>query len=226
MMAMSAGLLPDAGTMLHAFGPWVLLGIAVLLFIESGVLFPFLPGDSLLVTAAILAPQLGIEPWQVVLVGIPAAVLGDQAGYWLGQRFGRRLFRPDARVLKTSRLEETEHFFTRYGAISLVLGRFVPIVRTYVPLVAGAVRLHRGRFFAWNVVGAVLWVTGMTGIGLALGGIPFVVNNIDTLMILMIVIPTLPVAIGALRRYLKARSSGASEAAPAATTPAELSERR
>ena len=199
------GLLPDASSMLHAFGPWVLAGIALLIFIESGVLFPFLPGDSLLVTAAILAGPLGIQPWQVLLVGIPAAVLGDQVGYVLGKRFGRRLFRDDARVLRTSRLVETERFFERYGPLSLVLGRFVPIVRTYVPLVAGTASLPYRRFLPWNAIGAVAWVCGMTAIGLLLGGIPGVVDNIDLLMIAIVVVSVVPVAIGGVRGMLRAR---------------------
>ncbi|KJL33417.1 Inner membrane protein YqjA [Microbacterium azadirachtae] len=200
-----ADLLPDASSMLHAFGPWVLAGVALLIFIESGVLFPFLPGDSLLVTAAILAGPLGIQPWQVILVGVPAAVLGDQVGYVLGKRYGRRLFRDDARVLRTSRLVETERFFERYGTLSLVLGRFVPIVRTYVPLVAGTARLPYRRFLPWNAIGAVAWVCGMTAIGLLLGGIPGIVDNIDLLMIAIIVVSVAPVAIGGVRGMIRAR---------------------
>lgn len=212
-----AGLLPDASSMLHAFGPWVLAGVALLIFIESGVLFPFLPGDSLLVTAAILAGPLGIQPWQVILVGIPAAVLGDQVGYVLGKRYGRRLFRDDARVLRTSRLVETERFFERYGPLSLVLGRFVPIVRTYVPLVAGTARLPYRRFLPWNAIGAVAWVCGMTAIGLLLGGIPGVVDNIDLLMIAIVVVSVAPVAIGGVRGMVRARRQR--EAAAIASDP-------
>ncbi|SFR52671.1 membrane-associated protein [Microbacterium azadirachtae] len=208
-----AALLPDASSMLHAFGPWVLAGIALLIFIESGVLFPFLPGDSLLVTAAILAGPLGIQPWQVILVGIPAAVLGDQVGYVLGTRYGRRLFRDDARVLRTSRLAETERFFERFGALSLVLGRFVPIVRTYVPLVAGTVRLPYRRFLLWNAIGAVAWVCGMTGIGLLVGGLPGVVDNIDLLMIAIIVVSVAPVAITGMRGMVRARRQQGEDAA-------------
>lgn len=215
-----AGIIPDAASMLHAFGPWVLAGIALLLFIESGVLFPFLPGDSLLVTAAILAGPLGIQPWQVLLVGIPAAFAGDQVGYALGHRFGRRLFRDDARVLKTSRLEETERFFAKYGGVSLVLGRFVPIVRTYVPLVAGAARLPYRRFLLWNVLGGVLWVTVMTAIGLLLGGIPGVVDNIDLLMIVIVVISVVPVVISGARGVLRRRRAAPADPA----TPADDAE--
>lgn len=197
----TASVLPDATAILHAFGPWVLLGIALIIFIESGVLFPFLPGDSLLVTAAVLADPLGIQPWQVLLVGIPAAILGDQTGYWLGRRFGRRMFKDGARVLRPERLHDAESFFNKYGGASLVLGRFVPIVRTYIPVAAGTAHMPYRRFLLWNTTGATLWVVGMTAIGLALGGIPFVVNNIDVLMIVVVLVSVLPVIIAVIRRW-------------------------
>lgn len=204
----------DASSWLHAFGPWVLVGIAVVVFIESGLLFPFLPGDSLLITAAILAPTLGIQVWQIVVVAIVAAFLGDQAGFWLGKRFGRRLFKPDARVLKTERLEAAEAFFARYGGPSLVLGRFVPFVRTYVPLSAGIANMRYRRFLLWNALGGVSWVLVMVLVGVLLGGIPFVANNIDVLMIVVVALSVAPIVIGALRRR-RARSR---EKAPAPVT--------
>jgi membrane protein DedA with SNARE-associated domain len=203
----------DASSLLHSFGPWVLLGIGIVVFIESGVLFPFLPGDSLLVTAAILATPLGIAPWQIIVVGILAAVAGDQVGYWLGREFGRRLFRDDARLLKTSHLREAEAFFTKYGALSLVLGRFVPVVRTYVPLAAGTADLHWRRFTLWNVVGAATWVVVMTMVGVLLGGIPFVADHIDVLAIVIVVVSVLPVLIGALRTRQKRRAAARRERA-------------
>lgn len=190
----------DASTWLHAFGPWVLAGIAVVVFIESGLLFPFLPGDSLLITAAILAPHLGIQPWQVAVVAAIAAFAGDQAGYWLGKRFGRRLFKPDARILKTERLEQAEAFFARYGGLSLVVGRFVPFVRTYVPLAAGIAAMRYPRFLVWNALGGVSWTVVMVLLGVLLGGIPFVTNNIDALMIVIVIVSVLPIAIHALRQ--------------------------
>jgi membrane-associated protein len=190
----------DASSWLHAFGPWVLIGIAVVVFIESGLLFPFLPGDSLLITAAILAPHLGIQAWQVAVVAAIAAFAGDQAGYWLGKRFGRGLFKPDARVLKTERLAQAEAFFTRYGGVSLVVGRFVPFVRTYVPLAAGIAAMRYPRFLLWNALGGVSWTVVMVVIGVLLGGIPFVTNNIDVLMVVIVVVSVLPIAIHALRQ--------------------------
>lgn len=196
----------DAGSVLHAFGPSVLAGIAVLIFIESGVLFPFLPGDSLLVTAAITSAALGIAPWQVAVVASIAAVAGDQVGYWIGRRFGRRLFRAGARVLTTARLDEAEAFFTRWGGLSLVLGRFVPVVRTYVPLAAGTADMHYRRFILWNVVGAVGWACGLTVVGVLLGGIPFVAHNIDVLMIVVVIVSILPILIGVVRKRASSRT--------------------
>jgi membrane protein DedA with SNARE-associated domain len=196
----------DAGSVLHAFGPSVLAGIAVLIFIESGVLFPFLPGDSLLVTAAITSAALGIAPWQVAVVASIAAVAGDQVGYWIGRRFGRRLFRAGARVLTTARLDEAEAFFTRWGGLSLVLGRFVPVVRTYVPLAAGTADMHYRRFILWNVVGAVGWASGLTVVGVLLGGIPFVAHNIDVLMIVVVIVSILPILIGVVRKRARSRT--------------------
>lgn len=197
----------DPATLLPALGPWVLLGVAVIIFIESGVLFPFLPGDSLLVTAAILAPQLGLSPWLIAIVAILAAIAGDQVGYVLGRRFGPRLFKPDARLLKTSRLREAENFFARYGPVSLVLGRFVPIVRTYVPLAAGTASLRYHRFLWWNVLGALAWVVGLTVAGVFLGGIPLIAKNIDILMIVIVLVSVAPILVSALIRWQRSKRS-------------------
>lgn len=205
-MTVSAAIaLFDPAALLQGFGPWVLLGIAGIVFIESGVLFPFLPGDSLLIAAAILAPTLGIHPWQVVVVASLAAFAGDQTGYWLGSRYGRRLFKPDARVLKTSHLEQAQAFFTRWGGPSLVLGRFVPVVRTYVPLAAGMARMRYRRFLLWNAVGGVSWSAVMVLVGVLLGGIPFVVHNIDIIMVIAVAASVVPIGISLLRRRAAVR---------------------
>ena len=204
----ASGLLDPAG-LLHSFGPWALLGVAVVVFIESGVLFPFLPGDSLLVTAAIIGPSLGLSPWAVAVVAAVAAVAGDQAGYTLGRRFGRRLFTPDARVLRTSRLEEAERFFHRYGPVALVLGRFVPVVRTYVPLAAGVAALSYRWFVGWNVLGGVLWAFGLTLVGVLLGDVPLVAGHVDVLAIVLVALSVVPIAISAWLRWRRARSAAA-----------------
>lgn len=195
--------LSDPAALLQGFGGWALFGLGLCLFIESGVLFPFLPGDSLLVTAAILRDELGISVWQILVLGIICAFLGDQVGYYLGHRFGRRLFKPDARILKTKHLEEAEAFFARYGAVSLILGRFVPIVRTYVPLSAGIAAMPYRKFVTVNAIGAVSWVVLMTFVGVALGRIPGIAHSIDLIMILIIFISVLPIIISGLMKRKK-----------------------
>ena len=219
--ALSTAIPLSAGPLLHALGPWALAGIAVMIFIESGVLFPFLPGDSLILTAVLLHVQLNLSPVAIAGVAFVAAVAGDQAGYWLGHRFGRRFFRDDARVLTTARLREAERFFDRYGALSLVLARFVPIVRTYVPLVAGTARLRYRRFIVWSVAGALLWVLGLTLVAVWLGGIPFVARNIDVLAVVVVVVSLTPIVAAGLRRRHNTAREGDDEAVPAeaATQP-------
>jgi len=130
----------DPAGLLEGLGPAALGVIAAMVFIESGVLFPFLPGDSLLFTAGLLHEQLHVTLPVLIGVVTAAAVAGDQVGYLLGRKFGRRWFTDDARVLKTAHLRRTEEFFDRHGGPAVVLARFVPVVRTFAPLTAGAAR--------------------------------------------------------------------------------------
>ncbi|WP_291314512.1 DedA family protein [Corynebacterium sp. UBA2622] len=200
--------LMDAGTLLAGFGPYVLAGLAVVVFIESGVLFPFLPGDSLLVTAAILRGELNLSVWQLVVVAIIAAVLGDQVGFYLGRTFGRRLFKDDARILRTDRLVAAEEFFAKHGPLALVLGRFVPIVRTYVPFAAGTADMNYRNFVGWNVTGAIGWVGLMVAVGVLLGGIPGVADSIDMIAIIIVLISVLPMVISWLNNRRKGKKQG------------------
>ncbi|MDO4919133.1 DedA family protein [Kocuria sp.] len=181
--------------LLEQLGPWALAGMSVIVFIESGLLFPFLPGDSLLFTGGLLHQALHVPLWLMVLVPFVAAVAGDQVGYWLGHRFGRRFFRDDARFLKTKYLAQTEEFFRKYGGRSIVLARFVPIVRTYVPLVAGAARHPYREFVGWNVLGGFLWVTVMVVAGSLLGGVPLIRDHVDLIAILIVLLSLIPVGI-------------------------------
>lgn len=195
----------DVQSLLEGVGPWALVLIAVFVFIESGLLFPFLPGDSLLVTAGLAHESLGLSVPVIALVAFVAAAAGDQVGYLLGERFGSRLFKEDARILKTSRLRETEAFFEKYGGRALVLGRFVPVVRTYVPLAAGSARYPYRRFLPWNLVGAFLWAVGVTVVGSLLSGVPFITDNIDVLLTVIVLVSVLPVIIGQVRKRILAR---------------------
>ena len=202
-------MITDPEALLLGFGPAVLVGLAAVVFVESGLLFPFLPGDSLLFTAGLLASS-GVlhEPvWAVVLTAFIAAAAGDQAGYWLGHRFGRRLFKPEAHVLKTRHLDQAEAFFTRYGGPALVLGRFVPIVRTYVPLAAGTSLYRYRTFLVWNLTGAATWTVTVSVLGVVLGRIEFVRTHIDVLALLVVAVSVLPVVIAAVRRLRRDRRS-------------------
>src|ERR1700712_2617479 len=192
----------DPQAFLTGLGPAVLIGMAVMVFIESGLLFPFLPGDSLLFTAGLLAASnvIHVPVWLVILVAFVAAASGDQVGYFLGHRFGRRWFKPDARVLKSRYLDEAEKFFAKYGGPALILGRFVPVVRTYIPLAAGTAKFHYRKFLAWNLTGAALWTIAVTTLGVILGKIPFVRDHIDVLAILIVLVSVLPIAISAFVR--------------------------
>ncbi|MGN6446865.1 DedA family protein [Amnibacterium sp.] len=199
-------------SLLEGVGPWALLVIAGFVFIESGLLFPFLPGDSLLVTAGLIHHQLGLTLPIIIAVAFVAAAAGDQVGYLLGTWFGPRLFKDDARILKTSRLRETEAFFAKFGGRALVLGRFVPIIRTYVPLAAGSARYPYRRFLPWNLAGAFLWVVLVTVVGSLLGGVPFIVNNIDVLLTVVVVVSVLPIVIDQVRKRVRARRAADAEA--------------
>ena len=208
-------LLFDPEALLPALGPWALAGISIMIFIESGVLFPFLPGDSLLFTAGLLHEALGLQVWTIALCAFVAAFLGDQVGYLLGNRFGRRWFTPDARILKTAHLEKAEAFFAKYGGVSLILGRFVPIVRTYVPLAAGTAGYRYPKFLLFNVVGAFVWAVGMVVLGSLLGGIPLIRDHVDVWAIVLVLLSVTPVLIAGLRSVLRARRERAATDAAA-----------
>lgn len=189
----------DPTPYLQQAGPWALVLIAAIILIETGLLFPFLPGDSLIFVAAMLAPSLGLPLWAVMVTIAAAAIVGDSLGYTIGRRIGRRLFREDARVFKLAYLERAEQFFERYGAQSLVLARFVPIVRTFVPPVVGAAEMPYRKFLLWNVIGGVLWTVVFSVAGHFLGQVPVIADNVELIAIGLVVLSVVPIAIGFLR---------------------------
>lgn len=201
--------------MLIALGPYVLGITCLIVFIESGVLFPFLPGDSLIFTAGLLHDKLGLNLWVLMFSVFLCALAGDHVGYFLGRRFGRKLFKDNARVLKTEHLRSAEAFFEKYGGAALVMGRFVPIVRTYTPLAAGIAKFHYPRYLRWDLLGASLWGLGLTFLGSRLGGIDWITNNIEVLAMVIIFVSLLPVMIKGLQGYMKKRRGVAAAAATA-----------
>ncbi|MDQ1574966.1 MAG: rane-associated protein [Microbacteriaceae bacterium] len=194
----SGGLL-DPTALLTGSGPYVLAIIIAFIFIETGLLFPFLPGDSLIFTAALLTTRLMI-PLPVLIIAVAAAaIVGDSVGYAIGRRFGRKLFKPDARILKTKYIDRADEFFARYGPQSLVLARFVPIVRTYVPPVVGMSTMPYRRFLLWNVIGGVAWGVIFAIAGFYLGKIPVIANNVDVIAVGIVILSLVPIGITVVR---------------------------
>ena len=189
-----------------------LIGLLAMVFAESGLLIGFfLPGDSLLFTAGLLVAggTLHVPLWLVCLLASAAAVAGDQFGYVFGRRFGPGLFRrPDSRLFRQQNLTRARAFFDRYGARSIILARFVPIVRTFTPIVAGASRMHYRSFLVCNVAGGLLWATGVTILGYFLGQVAFVRSNIEFILVGIVVLSVLPIGAELLRARHRARPPG------------------
>ncbi|MFE9606081.1 DedA family protein [Streptomyces hokutonensis] len=214
----------DPNTMLDRFGIW---GLLLVVFAESGLLIGFfLPGDSLLFTCGLLitAGTLDFPLWAAVALICVAAILGDQAGYLFGKKVGPSLFsRPDSRLFKQENVVKAHEFFEKYGPKSLVLARFVPIVRTFTPIIAGVSGMKYRSFLTFNIIGGVLWGAGVTLLGSWLGNIDFVHKNIEAILILIVFVSVIPIVIEFLRARSKAKKTpqGRQEqhADPAETQP-------
>ena len=203
------------------FGTWALVGLLVVIFVESGVLFPVLPGDTLLFVAGMLAAgtaaagQAEFQLWQL-LVFIPiAAILGGQVGYFIGRYLGTAMFKPDARVLKQRYLDEAHAFFEERGPFAIVLARFVPIVRTLAPITAGAARMSYGVFTLFNVIGAVVWGVGLTLLGYGLGQFEIIQKLLEPIFILIALASVSPMIYEWYKRRRAARKAS-EEPAPEA----------
>jgi membrane-associated protein len=206
--AVDLGSVLDPSALLTAAGPWVLVVLAAMVFIETGLLFPFLPGDSLLFTAGLLSLRLGLPVPLLVGIAAVAAILGDQTGYLIGRRLGGRLFRPGARIFKPQYRDRADEFFDRYGARALVLARFVPIVRTFLPPVVGASSLPYRKFVLWNAIGGVAWTLILVLAGFWLGRIPVIANNVDLIAVLIVAVSVLPIVVSLVRRRRTAAVEG------------------
>jgi membrane-associated protein len=196
----------DPDYLIQTFG---LIGILTIVFAESGLLIGFfLPGDSLLFTTGLLVTSdkyLHYPLWLVCVLVVFAAVLGDQVGYLFGRKVGPTLFRrPDSRLFKQENVEKAHEFFERHGPKSLVLARFVPIVRTFTPIIAGVSRMNYRQFLTYNVIGGTLWGAGVTVLGALLGKIDFVNQHIELILILIVLISVVPIVIEYRRAKRKA----------------------
>jgi membrane-associated protein len=184
------------------YGVWIYAALFIIIFAETGlVLTPFLPGDSLLFAAGALAATGALDVWLLLGLLMAAAILGDAVNYSIGRYVGPRVFRGEsqtgfwARALNREHLHRAHDFFERYGGNAIVLGRFAPIIRTFVPFVAGAVSMTYSRFAFYNISGAILWVGLCVGTGFAFGNVPIVKNNFSIVALVIVALSLIPMAI-------------------------------
>jgi len=191
---------------IDTYGAWTYGILFAIIFCETGlVILPFLPGDSLLFAAGAFAAAGVLDPWWMFILLSVAAILGDSVNYWVGERIGHRAFEPGRyRFLKPAYLEKTHKFYEKYGGKTIVIARFVPIVRTFAPFLAGVGTMSYRYFITYNVVGAVLWTGLFVGGGYFFGNLPFVKNNFSLVILAIIILSILPGVI----EYFRARHDG------------------
>jgi membrane-associated protein len=196
---------------IQTYGTWTYLLLFLIIFMETGfVVTPFLPGDSLLFAAGTFAsPALG-SPLNIFAVWILlcfAAVLGDTVNYWIGHFIGPRAFSGEIRFLKKEYLERTEAFYQKHGGKTIVLARFIPIIRTFAPFVAGVGKMTYGHFIAYNVVGGIAWVTLFTFFGYFFGNLTFVKENFTFVVLAIILISVMPAFVEVVRSRMRRPTS-------------------
>ncbi len=176
------------------YGGWTYAILFGIIFCETGlVILPLLPGDSLLFAAGAFAALGHLDPWLLTGLLILAATLGDTLNYWIGKRTGYRAFTGEARFFKREYLERTRGYFVRYGGRTIILARFIPIIRTFAPFVAGVGEMAYGRFLAYNVLGGVAWVSLFVGLGFGFGNIPAVKERFTLVILGIIAVSLLPI---------------------------------
>ena len=181
----------------QTYGLWIYAILFFIVFCETGlVVTPFLPGDSLLFAAGAVAALGGMNVHMAAALLLAAAVIGDAANFAIGKYFGEKLFaKPDSRVFKREYLDKTHAFYEKYGGKTIILARFVPIVRTFAPFVAGMGDMHYGRFIRYNIISALMWVGLLTYAGYFFGELPAVKNNFGLVVIGIIAVSVLPMAV-------------------------------
>jgi membrane-associated protein len=205
---------------IQSYGVWTYLLLFLIIFMETGlVVTPFLPGDSLLFAAGTFAGLGVLNIWVLFITLSLAAILGDTVNYWIGHYIGPRAFSGNVRFLKKEYLDRTHEFYERHGGKTIILARFIPIIRTFAPFVAGIGEMSYGHFISYNIIGGIAWVALFTFGGYFFGNLPFVQNNFSFVVVAIIIISVMP----GVYEFLKERSRTAREAR-AAKTELDLSE--
>lgn len=178
------------------YGTWTYVILFLIVFAETGlVVTPFLPGDSLLFAAGAIAALGGLDVRLLVVLLIVAAILGDTVNYWIGARIGRRAFTGNIRFVRKEYLLRTERFYEKHGGKTIILARFVPIIRTFAPFVAGVGVMNYRRFLAYNVIGGVAWVTLFTLAGYYFGNLALVKQNFSLVVLAIIILSVVPIVV-------------------------------
>ncbi|WPO99460.1 DedA family protein [Pseudomonas sp. HR96] len=190
------------------YGLWIYAILFLVIFCETGlVVTPFLPGDSLLFIAGAVAAGGGMDPWLLGGLLMLAAILGDSTNYVIGRTAGDKLFsNPNSKIFRRDYLDQTHAFYEHHGGKTVTLARFLPILRTFAPFVAGIGKMHYPRFLGFSVAGSVVWVAGLITLGYFFGNIPFIKKNLTLLIVFIILLSLLPMIIG-LVKSRKARTA-------------------
>lgn len=212
----------DPTVIIEWLGPWALVGLAAIIFAECGLLLGFfLPGDSLLFTAGLFVAQdtIGVPLWLACVVLVVSAFAGNAVGYAIGYKAGPAIFdKPKSKLFNPKYVTKTQEFFDKYGNRAIVLGRFVPVVRTFITVSAGVARMDPKRYLTYSLIGGVAWAAGVTVLGYFLGQFSFVRENIDFILILVVLVSILPIIVEVLRA--RSKNKKAADAGPAAAAPA------
>jgi membrane-associated protein len=194
-------------TLAAQYGHWLYAILFLVIFAETGlVVFPFLPGDSILFIAGTVVATAGLNVHVLVALLCVAAILGDSVNYSIGHFIGPRVYdRPDSRWFRQDHLRRTQAFYDRYGAVTIVIGRFIPIIRTFAPFLAGVAGMSYRRFLTYNVIGGVMWISSLVYAGYLFGNIPWVKNNLTLLVIGIVVVSMLPAITTFLREHARHR---------------------
>jgi membrane-associated protein len=181
-------------TLAGQYGLWIYALLFAVIFAETGlVVFPFLPGDSILFIAGTIVATAGLNVHLLVALLIVAAILGDSVNYAVGHYIGPRVYdKPDSRWFKQAHLAQTQSFYDRFGGLTIIIGRFIPIIRTFAPFLAGVAGMTYRRFLSYNVVGAVLWIGLLVYAGYLFGNIPWVRQNLSLIVIGIVIVSVIP----------------------------------
>ena len=182
-------------------GPWLYALLFLVIFAETGlVVFPFLPGDSILFIAGTLVATADLNVHMLVGTLIAAAILGDSVNYAVGHYIGPRVFdRPDSRWFRQEHLRRTHAFYEKYGGVTIIIGRFIPIIRTFAPFLAGVAGMSYRKFLPYNIIGAVLWICSLVYAGFLFGNIPWVKQNLSLIVIGIVIASVLPAIVTFVR---------------------------